>query len=369
MTVQPVHTGGHWQIVNVDWGAGVYVLVTVVANYETGALGSRTVDVTLTQGGKDAGGKIIGHKIFHVPEVTDGDDPHPPYSKFVAVLRFTRAPKGTGPAYFLTLDGAITVVDTSNPTPREEPFCGTTTVTITHTRFLTHFGGPEQTQVWQTDTWTTTTPAGTGTFVNTFQLADVTADDVNNAPPAITTTSTSIWYVDAFGNYIDTHRPCDELPPPGGPPASSTHTEGFNSIETYVYPTKGYGVLAQAAWEASTPLDEIVFKKNAGAVDGFLWASIVPRPQVGLNSDHLPIYDDLPNGTYDFRLTKLLFDHLPPQKPPQKFNVLGTYPLSPVIAKYFFAVATAKPYLIHRTIPADLLLWPGNAPPADQLFD
>jgi hypothetical protein len=363
MPVQPLHVGGHWQIVNVGWGGGVFVYVTTTAYYDQGTAASRTAELALTKDGEDAGGRIIGQKTFHVP--VSGSERAK--SVFCAVLRFSRAPKGTRAAFSLKLNGSITVTDTSNPSTTEL-FCGTTTFTAHYSRYLTHFGGPEQTQVWETVTWTLSTPAGTSTISWSYQLADVTADDVNRPPPDQTGSSTSIWYIDAFGNYVDTHRPCDELPPPGTP-VTSTHTEGFDHIEVDVYPRRGYQVLPVSQWIDTQIADDVIVPKNNQAIGGFQWQTFVPRPQIGLNSDHLPIYDDIADGQYDFRLAKLQFSGLPPPRPGQQFSVLGVYPLTTVKIKYSFLVATTKPYRVHRTIPNDLLIAAGVAPSTDQAFD
>ncbi len=363
MTARPVHVGGHWQIVNVGWGGGVFVYITVTANYDQGTPGSRSVDLTLTKDGRDAGGSILAQRMFDVPSTEFSQA----RSVFRAVLRFSRAPKTNAAAFTLKLRGSITVNDTTNPSTTEL-FCGTTTVAAHYTRFLTHFGGPEQNQVWETVTWTTTTPAGTSTLSWSYQLADVTVDDVNHPPPDRSDSSTSIWYVDAFGNYVDTHRPCDELPPPGTP-VTSTHTEGFNLIEVDVFPRKGYRVLPVGQWTEEQNADDIVVARNDQAIGGFQWQALVPRPQIGLNSDHLPVYDDIPDGDYDFRLSKLQFSTLPPPKPGQLFAVLGVYPLTTLKIKYIFLVATTNPYRVHRTVPDVLLIAAGVTPSTDQAFD
>ena len=116
--------------------------------------------------------------------------------------------------------------------------------------------------------------------------------------------------------------------------------------------------------------------KSDRAFGGFLCQIDIPRLIVGLNSDFLPIFDDLPEGSYDFRVAPLTFQQFEAQKPPQKpadlkWSLLSAYPKSPNHAKYIIRIGTNKPppYFVHLTLPdIEQLFTPGIAPPSNQSF-
>ena len=109
---------------------------------------------------------------------------------------------------------------------------------------------------------------------------------------------------------------------------------------------------------------------------GFLCQVDIPRLIVGLNSDFLPIYDDLPEGSYDFRVAPLTFQQFEAQRPPQKPSrpeVVASERLSEVAepreVHHPHRHQQAAPYSVHLTLPdTEQLFTPGIAPPSNQSF-
>jgi hypothetical protein len=380
MAVQPVHVGGHWQIVNVGWGGGYYVVVNVEAEYTSGTPGSRTGDIILTVAGVEAGGVVVAQKNIHEPEVLGPEpNPHPARSKFLAVIKFKRPPAGANETGFtLELEGSIKVTDPVDPTTGEEPFCGVSTATgAWGPYYSTPIPGSSAVNIWQDVTWTTSTPAGTSTLSFTNgPLADVKIEQIGSGAFTITGSDSEIWYRDSHGNYINTHRPCSELPPPGSPPEPATKTEGWYSIQVTTYLRQHQRVTPSSEWTFESNDTAVIQPKDDKAFGGFLCQVDIPRPIVGLNSDFLPIFDDLPEGSYDFRVATLTFSQFAAQKPPQKqtdikWALFSAYPKSPGHAKYSIRIGTNKPppYTVHLTAPDDEQLFPpGIAPPSNQSF-
>lgn len=380
MALQPVHIGGHWQIVNVGWGGGYYVVVNAEAEYQEGTPSSRTGGIILTTAGQDAGGVVVAQKNIHEAEVlSPAPNPHRARSKFLAVIKFRRPPAGTNETGFIVkLEGSVQVADPEDPGTGEAPFCGVTTaIGVWGPYYSTPIPGSSAVNIWQDVTWTTTTPAGTSTlsFVN-GPLAGVNADEVGTGGFTISGSDSEIWYRDTNGNYINTHRPCSELPPPGDPPPPATKTEGWYLIRVSTYLRQHYRVTPSTEWTFDSNDAAVIQPKNERAFGGFLCQIDIPRLIVGLNSDFFPIYDDLPEGSYDFRVAPLTFLQFEAQRPPQrpadlKWSLLSAYPKSPNHAKYMIRIGTNKPqqYFVHLTLPdPEQLFTPGIAPPSNQNF-
>lgn len=379
------HIGPLETIVNVGWAGGIFVIVNATAFYSNPSAVNRAATLTLTNAGKALGGKIIQQRVFHEPELLEPDEgslppgqvAHPKTSVFRWALRFSRMPKGTAveDAFIVTLSGAASVLDLTTPPPLMDYFCGTSTATLTFVVGSREFQG--QTLLTGTTTWSFSSPAGGGTISFTEDLGGGgTVDDIGNTVTNSNSTD-SVWYQDAFGNFIDLHLPCSEIP--SLPPlTASARVEGFNKIECHVLPTRGYEVRPATLWK----WNEDVFAPRPGAdttvFGGPQYICRIPQVIAGLNSDFLPIFDDLADGPYKFKLATLLFSGLPLVKG-KTFNVKGLYPTGPTFAKYLIEVATANPYLLHRTLPDSLagvdfefhgrLINVGFMPPKSITFD
>ena len=80
------------------------------------------------------------------------------------------------------------------------------------------------------------------------------------------------------------------------------------------------------------------------------------------------MFEDLPNGSYDFKYHQYAFTAIPPAIAIDKpFKTYIAYPVSPSIAKYTVRVATTKPYQGYSPPPeaatCDKLFPPGAPPP------
>lgn len=323
----------------VGWGGGCYILVTAKAFYNFGVFGTRLAKVELTTAGKDAGGTIVEQKLWHVAELDDGSaQAHPAYSLMRAVLAFSSTPDDTAAMFTVDLAGSITYADGSQPPPSQRGFCGTVTTTMTYTGIYKTESPVKA--FWQdgSNTWSTPGGSGGGSFT-LGPLANVQDEDVGTGASSRSTVDRSIWYRDAYGNYIDTRRPCSELPPAGGaPPVSAARIEGFDFISAWAYPKAGNFVLPSKVWAPALPDDAFVSGEAT-------FMATVPRTIVGLNADFGAIYDDLATGLYEWRHTKLTFRNLPPDRtttPPSAFDTFAAYPLSPKLAAYHIIVTTTS---------------------------
>lgn len=329
--------------VRVVWGGGVYVLVQAKAFYDHAALGTRTANVELTAAGIAAGGKIIGQQVWHVEENTVTPPRHPAYTLMRAVLRFARQTKDQASGYFVNLTGSLPYTDPVQGPPLVQPFCGTSTSTTIYGPLLAvpNIFAPGTFQFFRDITATYVTPAGTETFsYQVGPLADLTEADVGTGAHTVTGSSNSIWYKDEFGNFINTNRPCSELEPVGSPPSPATRIEGWNFIQGWVYLKKGITILPVASWLPEMTEEQIIIA-DGGSIPS--WKAKVPRTVAGINSDFLPIFDDLPSDRYDWTVHKLSFEELPRKKPTELFTVPAVYSLSPPRAKYHVEVATLEP--------------------------
>jgi hypothetical protein len=396
----PLAVGGHWRITNVGWPvSGYYVVVSATAEYDVGNLGSRRGTVEITAAGKKLGGRIIDQKNIDEPEDlvgTDTIEPHPARSRMIALLQFSKPLdlKSNDTCFRLHLVGSIGKQDPLYPDGSSQPFCGTTTTTtVTGNIFTRPTPGNESIpQFFRSVTNTFTTPGSTEVISYELgPLADLTVEDVGKGGFTQTGSSTSIWYIDKFGNYVNTNKPCSELPTPGPTPPPATKTEGWKLIEVHTFPKKGFVTLPAKLWTFETPAEAIVFAEPTNPIgpatpsfDGFMMYTYIPPIVVGTNSDFLPIFDDLPGGDYDFRVVTCSFNKFTAQVPPQKkpknrsedvWNLPGAYPLSPALARYDVRIGTQDggTYVIHAsspvydsTTPAPFL--PGQAPPSSQNF-
>lgn len=397
----PLHVGGHWRITNVGWGGGggVYVAIEAYTEYTQSTPGTRTVSASISRAGKAAGGKIIAEENIHASAVdddsaTDDNPAHPAFSRYLAILSFTSMPASATNnvvGFTLTFAGAQKFTDPVQPVPTTEPFCGATTVVTTWSNIIAIpiEGNPNPNAFLdQTMTIVTTTPAGTGTVeLHLGPLQDVSAEQVGTGARTISATSQEIWYQDIFGNYVNTHRPCSELAPPGSDPQPATKTEGWNFIGLSTYPRSHYQTKPSSDWGNFTSQFGLVTPKDNSAFGDFMFDCQVMKIVIGPNSDHLPIFDDLPNGDYDFRLGNLTFTQFSAQTPTQKkpaSNVISRWSLPSVFpmtlsgVRYDFRIGTSKPapYSVHTTLPAydsqtNLIGAPfaaGTAPPSNQSF-
>jgi hypothetical protein len=258
---------------------------------------------------------------------------------------------------------------------------------------------------------TSTDPNGTQNVTWEYFAADVPPEAYGHCFPGLTGSSDELWYLDAgTGKYVNTHAPCP-APPVATP---KTHTEGFNEIYQELWPVGDYNVKDVAAWIGER--DDFVRIRSAVGAGGlpgdpaqaasavltpktktpavvpidpdstlgrFLFMEQVQRKFIGLNSDHNPEFDDLPDDDYKFVLQNLTFTQIPKptshpglSTPDPDYTVLGIWPLAPSWVKYNIFPATVKianvpTFKVYAEAPlqtAGAVLPAGIAPPSDQAF-
>lgn len=341
---------------------GVFVLVKATALYRFGIPATRSATIVILKAGLDAGGVLVAERTFHAAVI--GNPAVVAKTEYRAVLRFPRMPKSLLTTFRVVLDGCIVVTDPASPTTTIPGFCGTSTNTVSGSAYyVVEFGGGQR-GLFQDISFSSTTPAGSSSGGYTRQVGDVSISDAGKGAYTRTGTGTSIWYVDAFGNYVDTHQPCADLPPPGDPPEPAKRIEGFNNIDCKVYPLRGNDASDPAGWTITTLDNDIVHAVNDLAIGGFQWRATVPRIEVGLNADFEMTFDDLPNGSYEFKIDKLVFAGLPKPKPNVFYSVGGLYPTAPLFTQYQIQTATVNPYNVWTTVPDDLRTRAGGPPAA-----
>jgi hypothetical protein len=379
----PLAVGGHWQIVNVGWPTnGTLLVVEAYAQYpDDEEAGARTGTVAIDTEGRKVNGVVLAQRTFHVKAT----ETQVGFTRVLAVMAFTRLPKVNTSAFKLTLGGTRTITDTTNPAT-VTLFCGTTTTIVVGSPIFAQQNpvNPNLTEFFRSETTTISTPAGTTTSTVTFgPLADLSQSDVGKGAFSRTATDNEIWYIDQFGNYVDTHRPCSELTP-GGPPVAATKTLGFNYIKVATLPLSRYEMKKVADWTAFDTVATLVQVKpgeEAKAFPGPYHALTIPQVVVGTNSDFLPIFDDLPGADYKFALQVMTFEQFAAQIPPQKsdakkWSLPGTYPIVPAYARYHFLIGTKDSHNVwsqHRTTPiyngtTPAPFAPGSAPAQDTNF-
>lgn len=381
---RPLYVGGHWRLVNVGWPGGIIVVVYARAYYTVGTLGSRKADIIITSDGRAAGGRVLADKTWHEPEVLTE---RPARTTFMAILSFARAVSSKKPAFTVRLEGSIKVTDPVSPVAGSDLFCGITSTTVNNGPF---YGipvpeNPNTINIFQDVTITTSSPGGSGTFsITNGPLSDVNRSEIGSGSSSHTGTASSAWYIDEFGNAVDTHEPCDTIPPTGTPRPPATKTEGWDQIEVTTFPRAHNNINVDTnSWLPGIPSFFLVTPKDEQAYGGFMMDAFVPRVVVGLNSDHLPIFDDLPTGSYDMRLHNLTFTQFDKQ-PIQKANSVnswslpGSYPETPLFARFAFQIGVKVPTPgAHRTLPIYNLnnpstpapFVPGVVPSSSQSFE
>jgi hypothetical protein len=354
------------RIVNVGWsGKAFFVEILVTATYRAGARGSRSVFTSIASKGALAGGVVLGQVTIETPL------PGPAINgrmRYRGLLRFKRPLSGkeAGAAFQLSLAGAIAITDPAQPGSEVDLFCGTTTTSgsISYEARQNPVD-PNQVQVIGHATVNYSSPAGGGTITTEFIAADINAADCPFTVPLLSSSTDEIWYQDQYGNYINTHRPCSEIPLPGGPPILATRIEGFDEIIVTTYPASKFKAVPQSEWE---PDHSTIVEKKPGAEDDpktHYFQSTLAHQEVGTNADFLPIIEELGNGVYTYRLETLTFTQLPRVSPKKIFSVAGDYPLTPTL-KYSFRAAAGN--TAYEPVPVDLLLTAGAPPPSDQAF-
>jgi hypothetical protein len=346
-TRQPIALGPLERITNVHWSQGFFVEFFVHCRYVTGTPSSRSVEINFTPEGLRSGGKLLGLRRF---SDIAGED------TFRALLQFSSPLKEATSAFFVKLIGSLTVTDTTNPGVSGDEFCGALVTTWTSGPvYVIDLGGPGTTLA-QDVTYTESSPAGTtgGTFTNFPLSLEAGLEAVGTGSRTTTSIIHSIWYPDSFGNLIDTHRPCEELQPPGTP-QFNRRIEGFDAMRARVTLRQGYTAKTVDAWTINNALLEQADPTKG--LPGPVWQVEVPKPQVGLNSDFLPIFDELGDDNYGFRNANLAFAQFPSQK-----AFVGTYLMMPARLKYGFIPATKDPYGPHFPIPPTLTYGAGIPP-------
>jgi hypothetical protein len=342
----PVRVGPINNIVNVGWGTGVFLHILADAVYDVGALGTRSASIELTQLGREAGGRILGVRLIHQPEITNVG---PPTTRFRAVLAFSKPVTDQRALYVLKLTGSIVKVDPAIPPNSQALFCGTQTTTSNYGAIFTAPtpGNPNVPQFFRPVSITTSSPAGSSTTSYTQgPIADLTMADVGKGAYSITGTSQELWYRDAFGNYVNTHRPCSDLHPGDPPVLTPQRVEGWSYIETQMWTQKFYtiGLPDPATWAFEFASDHIIVPTSPLAFGGLWLRTIVPQNIVGVNADFQPIFDDLPGASYEFTLNTVQFDELPKITPPDPYKAPLPYPLNPTYVVFNLAAATPRPY-------------------------
>lgn len=373
-------------IVGVEFPAGCWLLVTVRAEYQHAGIepGTKQVSIELTPAGQAAGGRIFGQKTFHRGS---NPDVEPTYTLFRAVLRFSRTVKNTLAAFRIKLKGTGVFTDTSVPPPTATEFCGTTTFTASGSAYyaktlpgsVTPSDPDGQQGLFQDVIWNGSSPSGSGAITWTYQVADVTLADVGKGAYASSGSTSEIWYIDAFGNYFNTHRDCSELLPPGSPTVAQ-RVDGFDHINVNAYPYSMVKPADVSKWTIDTPDNQIMVPTSKDKFNGNAqYLMTVPQRIVGLNNDFQPIFTDLGDGNYDFSLTKFAFSNVPAPKG-KRYTTFASIPLAPATVKYRFFVVDDFPSLDAFRPPKEPVpgtspplieekLWPvAVSPPSDQVF-
>jgi hypothetical protein len=332
-----------------------------MANYIKGSVGTRKSTLSLTLDGEKAGGKIIAQKTF--------DDAANKFSKFRAVLYFRSMPKAIEDKahWSLTLAGAIKVTPPGGGIANG--FCGLTTV-VTVTSGLYRYANPfapGQYNYFRDMTVTTTNPNGASILSITLgPLADVGESDLGGGASTRTAEDREIWYEDTPGHYVNTHRPCSELPPGGGGVPRQT-TEGFNYIAVEVFSARFAKVLPLGQWTVNTEANKTGNDLITPRLEqGPRWHLDIGQRNIGSASEAK--YDDLDNGEYTFRNGEFQFQNLPKPDPRKLFTTSGLFPLLPLTVKYKFTTAVIKPYTEYTAAISGDGYPAGQRPPIDQAF-
>jgi hypothetical protein len=378
LRLSPTH-----RIINVGWGSGFYVEVTVGADYRSGGNGSRSANIELTAFGKKAGGKIIGQRSFEIapiPTFTNGA------FSFRAVLRFNRGltEKELGAAFNLNLGGSSHFTDPNQEDFTPSYFCGTSTSsgTVSYSFAPNPVNGFLEAHV--TFTMTTSTPAGSDTVSITYIQGVLDVNDLPKGGALASGSDDEIWYEDKYGSLVNTHLSCDLLPlGGGGTPPSPTRLEGFHSINVNTWPASAYSVVKPSEWVVDAP---IMVPKNPDANDNpknKFWVISIGRIRAGVNNDFEPYYDDIGDGQYGFRVQTMVFTALPKQGTPPKqtdWKQPGVYPTTANYAGMFYSFRTGAGNQGYDPIPHTLdpddghdtgeMLIPSGVPPSSgQAFD
>lgn len=368
-------------IVNVQWLSGYFIYVETLAVYEHGDPETRVTTITLTKAGEDAGGAILGQKTEHIPATF----PFPPVTAHKALLKFARQPNRYGtPLWKIKLEGSIQI-PSSDPPPLVPPFCGVDTFTATVSRiYQTEVPGePRLKNHWRDVEWVRTTPAGTGTLNWTVGPLDMFQRNIDWSGYTMTGSGTSIWYQDAFGNWVDTGLPCSDLV--DNPPPPSSRTEGWEYVRVEVMPKRGYRAKAVQDWadgpsNVTQVTEATPTSTSSSRYGGPAWIALLGPRNQGLNGDFKPVYDDIPNSTIEFTNQIMQFEHMPEPQPKTVFKVYAAYPLTPLAQTYSLRVAAPSAYRVYEppkeAIPGefpavlrDKIFQAGTTPPVDQIFN
>jgi hypothetical protein len=346
MARAPTRVGPINNIVGVGWGSGIFLHILADAVYDAGTLGTRTGVVELTQLGRESGGRILGQRMIHQPEITNVS---PATTRVRALLAFSKPLKDQRAAYTLRLTGSIAKVDPALPPNSQALFCGVQTTTSNYGPIFTQPtpGNPSVPQFFRSVTITTSSPAGSSsTSYTQGPIADLTVADVGKGAYTISGSSSELWYRDAFGNYVNTHRPCSDLHPGDPPVLTPQRVEGWSYIETQVWPQKFYTIALPdpAQWDFDFASDHIIVPTSPLAFGGFWFRTIIPQNIVGVNADLQPIFDDLAAATYEFALQNAQFNELPKIRPPDPYKVPVPYPLTPQYVVFNMVATAPAPY-------------------------
>lgn len=364
-----LHIGPLENIINVQWPGGYWVLVTARALYVTRSPGTAHATLSIAPNGSIAGGEVLGHREFAIAGTVGPGGSFPPSTRFLGLMHFRSLPLLVTKAFVVALLGSVLVPD--RDAPPVTGFCGTTTTTTTYSNYyFVPFPPPNpfgNGQMLQDVTGTTTDPTGTTHSAYT-RVAAVPRFEEGHGAFTISGSADEIWYIDEFGNYVNTHRPCSELPDPGDPTVSPTKIEGFEFIQVEIFrkvPGTPVVITPDTDWTSGMTGGDII----VGAGDA-IWSTRVPRPGIGMDGDGHPITQDLPDGDYDWRILRSYFSNLAAEGTNPVFSTISTYPIAPAFVTYTeIKVLTRADFVIHVTAPHTLAIAAGLTPPTDLPFE
>lgn len=393
--------GFHPNITKVVWGGGYFVVVEVLSNYIEVLDGPvRLGDLSISD---DKIGELLAQQNINQAETMA----HAKRLRFIGVIKIKSLPENpTLETFHLTLAGASRKNEL-RPGGTVTYFCGTTSA-FRDVRFTTSeiplFSTDALTwtnlgltytnhryALFTTVSWSFSNPANSGSGSESWIVNSVTGSFgnpyVNPSSQNYSSggTSQQAWYLgdDGLNHMAQPYMLCSEIPPPGDPQPSSVF-EGFDSIRVLVIGAGGMIMRPEVEWTYETNVNEFVIPDpDAETFDGARKSeTVIGRIKAGETEDHVPKYDDLPNGVYEFMLERMAFKNIPlppdddgnpapPDAPPFKAPV--AWPLTLPQVRYSFTVQGPKPDFLDYLTPYttedyNLFLPAGVHPPDTQTF-
>lgn len=362
-------------IVNVGWPGGYFIVFDVRGEYTITTPGTRAVSMTLSDLAIEAGAEIVAAATIHEPLTMS----HKARTRFIGVVKFKKVTPGLAEnSVSLVLTGAEHHFDTGIGSPPITLFCGlsSSSQTIAYRLVALPFNeGNFELRATITDN--ISTPGGSDTLSYEYVVAGIGLEEArrkDGTSVSFSGSSSTMWYIDDTGNYHNTQLSCDTVVV--GTPTQDSTFEGFNLIRATLYPSKGWKAGEPAGWTYDTVIEGdilVLSKPDDISPTDKTWEAEIGQLSRGIGGpDFVEIFEDIPNGQFDWRFTKMKYANIPVEDGKPVFVGPSVFPTSPAIAdlKYKFKVANLKPsYLMYVTDPVLTNVKVGAPPPYVQSFN